>query len=275
MIVVVFAVLFCYRPVPINIPSSENEDYSELQEQVMANFQKPNVPNINVPEKIILCLDVCYDNHKSLYRLGDGTTFTPVNMMKRVLDFFLHSKNAINKKTEFAVIVLKDTEPTWLQNFTSNLKDVINTIDFITPEVCDSETFDFKKLFQLIKQKVEIPEYKDGECIQPPSYVVRMIVMYGRSSCIPTIPQDDVYFTFLKKQLYFYIDILLAHEEECSLYKCEDIYDALQDLDNGYSYVYEVSRNATKIHDCIAKLLAHPLQRPLQKNTDYTFGTKY
>ncbi|KAJ8733459.1 hypothetical protein PYW08_001757 [Mythimna loreyi] len=262
-------------PVTINAPSSENEDFTELQEQVMANFQKPNVPNINVPEKIILCLDVCYDNHKSLYRLGDGTTFTPVNMMKRVLDFFLHSKNAINKKTEFAIIVLKDTEPCWLQNFTSNIKDIVNTIDYINPEECNSETFDFNKLFQLIKQKVEIPEFKDGECIQPPFYVVRMIVMYGRSSCIPIIPQDDVYFNFLKKQLYFYIDILLAHEEECSIYKCEEIYDALQDLDNGYSYVYEVSRNATKIHDCIAKLLAHPLQRPLQKNTDYAFGTKY
>lgn len=257
------------------IASSETEDFSELQEQAMANFQKPNVPNINVPEKIILCLDVCYDNHKSLYRLGDGTTFTPINMMKRVLDFFLYSKNAINKKTEFAIVVLKATEPCWLHNFTSNLKDIINTIDYINPEDCDAETFDFNKLFQLVKQKVEIAEYKEGECIQPPSYVVRMIVMYGRSSCIPIIPQDDAYFNFLKKQLYFYIDILLAHEEECSLYKCEEIYDALQDLDNGYSYVYEVSRNATKIHDCIAKLLAHPLQRPLQKNTDYSFGTKY
>lgn len=262
--------------VPINIPSSDNEDFSELQDQVMANFQKPNVPNINVPEKIILCLDVCYNNHKSLYRLGDGTTFTPINMMKRVLDFFLHSKNAINKKTEFAIVVLKDKEPIWLQNFTSNVKDIVHTIDYnINPEDCDSETFDFKKLFQLIKQKVEIPEFKDGECIQPPSYVVRMIVMYGRSSCIPLIPQDDEYFIFLKKQLYFYIDILLAHEEECNIYKCEDIYDALQDLDNGYSYVYEVSRNATKIHECFAKLLAHPLQRPLQKNTDYAFEAKY
>ncbi|PZC85508.1 hypothetical protein B5X24_HaOG216616 [Helicoverpa armigera] len=261
--------------VPAIIATSANEDFSELQEQVMANFQKPNVPNINVPEKIIFCLDVCYDNNKSLYRLGDGSTFTPINMMKRVLDFFLHSKSAINKKTEYAIVVLKDTEASWVLNFTSHVKDVVNAIDYINPEECTSETFDFKKLFQLIKQKVEIPEYKEGDCILPPSYVVRMIVMYGRSSCIPAIPQDDAYFIFLKKQLYFYIDILLAHEEDCALYKCEEIYDALQDLDNGYSYVYEVSRNATKIHDCIAKLLAHPLQRPLQKNTDYAFGIKY
>ncbi|CAH0605552.1 unnamed protein product [Chrysodeixis includens] len=261
--------------VPASTITAASEDLAELQEQVMSNFQKPNVPNINVPERVILCLDVCYDNHNSLFRLGDGTTFTPINMIKRVLDFFIHSKSAINRRTEFALIVLKDTEACWVQNFTSNLKEIINAIDYLNPEEYSSERFDFKKLFQLIKQKVEIPEYKEGECILPPSNVVRMIVMYGRSNCIPLIPQDDSYFNFLKKQLYFYIDILLAHEEECASYKCEEIYDALQDLDNGYSYVYEVSRNATKIHDCIAKLLAHPLQRPLQKNTDYTFGSRY
>ncbi|XP_075971458.1 BRISC and BRCA1-A complex member 1-like [Anticarsia gemmatalis] len=254
---------------------TRNEDLAELQEQVIANFQKPNVPNVNVPEKIIICLDVCYNNHNSLYHLSDGTTFTPMNMIKRVLDFFLHSKNAINRRTEFALITLKESEPCWVQNFTSNLKELINTIDYINAEECKSETFDLTKLFQMIKQKADIPEYKEGECILPPPHVVRMIVLYGRSNCIPVVAQDDPYFNFLKRQLYFYIDILLAHEENCALYKCVEIYDALQDLDNGYSYVFEVLRNATKIHDCIAKLLAHPLQRALQKNTDYAFGSRY
>lgn len=252
------------------------EDFSELQAQVIANFQKPNVPNVNVPEKIILCVDVCYDNQNSFYLLSDGTTFTPILMVKRVLKFFLYSKNAINKKTEFALVLLKDTEACWVQHFTNNLKDIINAVDGINnSEECTSETFDLTKLFQLIKQKVDIPEYKEVQCILPPPHVVRMIVFYGRSNCIPTVPEDDPYMNFLKRQLYFYIDILLAHEEDCSQYKCVEIYDALQDLDNGYSYVYEVLRNATKIHDCVAKLLAHPLQRPLQKNTDYSFGSRY
>ncbi|KAJ2951884.1 hypothetical protein O0L34_g4134 [Tuta absoluta] len=257
-------------------PSLTNaEEYADLQEQVIANFQKPNLPNVNVPERIVICLDICYDNQNSMYRLGDGTTFSPMNMLKRVLDFFIHSKHAINKRTEFALIVLKDTEPLWIQNFTNNMKDIFATIDYINGEESTQENFDFLKVFQLLKQKIEIPQYKQGECIMPPPYVVRMIVLYGHSNCIPVIPQDDPYFILLKKEVYFYIDILLAHEEDCPIYKCDDIYDALQDLDDGYSYVYEVSRNATKIHDCIAKLLAHPLQRPLQKNSDYSFGSKY
>ncbi|CAK1598560.1 unnamed protein product [Parnassius mnemosyne] len=258
-----------------NMQHHKSEDFSDLRDHVIANFQKPNLPNINVPEKIIICLDICYDNQNSLYRLGDGTTFTPVNMLKRILDFFLYSKHAINKRTEFALLVLKDSEPCWLQNFTNNLKDIISVIDYLNAEESTSEIFDFEKIFQILKQEIQIPEYCQADCILPPPYVVRMIVLYGRSNCVPQIPQDDPYFIYLKKQFYFYTDILLAHEEDCALYKCEEIYDALQDLDNGYSYVYEVSRNATKIHDCVAKLLAHPLQRPLQKNTDYTFGCRY
>ncbi|XP_072940023.1 BRISC and BRCA1-A complex member 1-like [Epargyreus clarus] len=259
-----------------NVPNkSPTGDYGELREQVLANLQKPNVPNVNVPEKIIICLDACYDNPNSLYRLGDGSSFTPINMLKRVLDFFLYSKHAINKKTEFALLILKNNDPCWLHNFTNNVRDIINTIDFVTGEECTAETFEFSRIFDMLEDEIVMPEYNKLQCTLPPPYVVRMVVLYGRSNCIPLIPQQDAYFNFLKKHLYFYIDILLAHEEDCALYKCEEIYDALQDLDDGYSYVFEVSRNATKIHDYIAKLLAHPLQRPLQKNTDYTFGTRY
>lgn len=198
-----------------------------------------------------------------------------MNMIKRVLDFFIYSKHAINKKTEFALLIMKNTETIWVQNFTNNLKEILNSIEHMIPEQSTEETFDLQKVFDILKQKVEIPEYRQDSCILPPSNVVRMIVIYGRSNCFPVVPQDDEYFLFLKKQLYFYIDIVLAHEEECALYKCEEAYDALQDLDNGYSYVFEVSRNAAKIHEFIAKLLAHPLQRPLQKKTDYSFGRKH
>lgn len=259
----------------VNVTNTLETDYEELQKQVIANFQKPNLPNVNVPEKIIICLDVCYDNLNSIFRLGDGTTYTPINMLKRVLDFFIHSKHSINKRTEFALLVMKDTVPCYIQNFTSNTKEIINSIDYVNTEESKSESFDFHKIFEIIKQEIEIPEYKQSECMIPPPYVVRMVVLYARSNCIPLIAEDDPYFNFLKKQLYFYIDILYAHEEDCALYKCEEVYYALQNLDNGYSYVFEVSKNATKIHDCIAKLLAHPLQRPLQKNTDYSFGSRY
>ncbi|CAG4918660.1 unnamed protein product [Colias eurytheme] len=252
-----------------------NDEYTSVREQAIANFQKPILPNVNIPERIIICLDVCCDNQNSLYRLGDGTTFSPINMLKRVLEFFIHSKQAINKRTEFALIILRDADAYLLQNFTCNVKDIINTIDYLHVEDCSSDNFDFKHVFDIIKREIEIPEYKQAECTTPPPYTVRMLILYARSNCVPLIVQEDPYLIFLKMQMYFYMDILFAHEEECNVFKCEEIYDALQDLDNGYSFVFEVSRNAAKIHECIAKLLAHPLQRPLQKNTDYSFGIKH
>ena len=61
-----------------------------------------------------------------------------------------------------------------------------------------------------------------------------------------------------------------------ALYKCcillmsvvlslQEIFDSLCELDSdGLSYVLEVSRNPTRLYDCMAQLLSHPLQRPLQ-----------
>ncbi|XP_053604204.1 BRISC and BRCA1-A complex member 1-like isoform X2 [Plodia interpunctella] len=252
------------------IQISSNNDYTDLQNQVVANLEKPNTANVNIPERIIICLDICCDNN-SLFHLADGTTFTPINMMKRVLDFFVHTKLAINKKTQFAIMFLEQ-DAIWKLDFTSNVKNIFTVIDFVTAEENTADSFDFNGVFQLLKEKAEVPEYKQGESVLVPPYVVRLLLLYGRSNCMPYIPQDNPYFQFLKKQPYFNIDILYAHESDCASHKCAEIFDSLQYLDNGYSYVYEVLRNAAKIHDCAAKLLAHPLQRVLQKNTDYSFA---
>ena len=37
----------------------------------------------------------------------------------------------------------------------------------------------------------------------------------------------------------------------------------------GLSFVLEVSKNPTRLYDCMAQLLPHPLQRPLQKDVEY------
>ena len=50
----------------------------------------------------------------------------------------------------------------------------------------------------------------------------------------------------------------------------QGIFDLLCGLDEGgWSYIFEVSRNATKLHNYFGSLLAHPLQRPAQKDVNY------
>lgn len=242
------------------------EDNQNMQEEMLL---KPNLPNANVPEKIILGIDVCFAEQLTVYRLADGTVYSPINMIKKILEFFVHLKLSINSKTQFALMIMKNDEVMWLTKFTSNIKDIIHNIDSMKAVICTCDTFDFTEMFDLLLQEITIPEYNDDNLLPPP-YIVRCIILYGRSNCIPQIPSNTS-FNLLKSQTYFFIDILLLHDEDCVANNCEKIYDILQNFDNGYSYVFEVSRNATKAHDCMAKLLAHPLQRPLQKNTKYTF----
>jgi len=51
----------------------------------------------------------------------------------------------------------------------------------------------------------------------------------------------------------------------------QSVFQQLCSLDvKGNSYVLEASKNPTKVFDCIAQLLAHPLQRPLQQELNYS-----
>jgi len=51
----------------------------------------------------------------------------------------------------------------------------------------------------------------------------------------------------------------------------QSIFHHLCSLDvKGNSYVLEASKNPTKVFDCMAQLLAHPLQRPLQHDLNYS-----
>ena len=50
----------------------------------------------------------------------------------------------------------------------------------------------------------------------------------------------------------------------------QEIYDLFCALDeNEYGYVLEVSRSTTRLFDHMASLLAHPLQRPRQRDSQY------
>ena len=39
--------------------------------------------------------------------------------------------------------------------------------------------------------------------------------------------------------------------------------------EDGLSYIFEVSKNPTKLYDYMAQLLPHPLQRPTQTDASY------
>ncbi|KAK8729207.1 hypothetical protein OTU49_008675 [Cherax quadricarinatus] len=158
-----------------------------------------------------------------------------------------------------------------LHDFTNNPKEIISELDDIDDALATSHC-DLSLLFDLIAQQISLPSCSNP-AVAPPPCVYRTILLYGRSQCLPQFLEGKGVFTHLIQSPHFFLDVLYMHEAPCDDNKCEGIFDILCGLDeSGWSYVLEVSRNATKLHNHCGSLLAHPLQRPTQKDLRYTLG---
>ncbi|XP_066994041.1 BRISC and BRCA1-A complex member 1 [Anabrus simplex] len=245
-----------------------NDDAAEVVLEDVEKMISRNLPLVNVPEKIIICLDTAQDPDYTPFKLGDGSKYTPLSMIKRVTEIFMKSKHIINAKHEFALIVLQSDSALWLRDFTREPCEIVLALDDVS-ESCPQKSFDLSALFDLIKGHVLLPVIEDPS-ITPPPYVVRVILLYSRSYCLPEFKHGRESFDFLTASQYFTLDTLYIHEDPSENNKCEEIYKVLDDLDEkGFSYVFGVPRKPTILHDTMAKLLAHPLQRPLQKMAHY------
>jgi hypothetical protein len=247
------------------------ETLSNDSEVVSDEVQKiPNryLPAVNVPEKIILCIDLSEDPNYTPFKLGDGTKYAPVYMIKRVAEIFINSKNLINKNHEFALVVLQSDTAVWLRDFTKDPRDIISVLEDIC-ETQQGDVFDLSALFDVIADHVSLPQISEPNATPPP-FVVRVVLLYSRSHCVPKFVHGQESLNLLLSSDYFTLDILYIHEDPSETNKCEEIFSVLDELDDrGFSYVLDVPRNTTKLHDNMAKLLGHPLQRPIQKVAYY------
>ncbi|XP_060243393.1 BRISC and BRCA1-A complex member 1 isoform X3 [Meriones unguiculatus] len=124
------------------------------------------------------------------------------------------------------------------------------------------------------QQKTELPVTENVQTIPPP-YVVRTILVYSRLPCQPQFSLTEP----MKKMFqcpYFFFDIVYIHngaEEKEDEMSWKDMFAFMGSLDTkGTSYKYEVALAgpALELHNCMAKLLAHPLQRPCQTHASYS-----
>uniref|UniRef100_A0A4X2KVL5 BRISC and BRCA1 A complex member 1 n=1 Tax=Vombatus ursinus TaxID=29139 RepID=A0A4X2KVL5_VOMUR len=208
-------------------------------------------PRVNCPEKVIICLDLSEEMSLPKLESFNGSKTNALNVSQKMIEMFVRTKHKIDKCHEFALVVVND-DTTWVSECGRNL---------------DS-------LFNLIQQKIELPVTENVQTIPPP-YVVRTILVYSRPACQAQFAMMEP----IKKMLqcpYFFFDVVYIHngteekEEETSQ---KDTYALFGGLDSkGTSYKYEVSLAgpAVELHNCMAKLLAHPLQRPVQTHASYS-----
>ncbi|XP_042900255.1 BRISC and BRCA1-A complex member 1 [Parasteatoda tepidariorum] len=246
--------------------ASDSQSGSSSKQNVNSSSKYAHlpVPKINCAEKIIFCLDMSSDMEQTPFRLGDGSQHSPLSMVKRTIELFIENKHFISRKHEYSLMVLYENA-TWVREFTNDPKEVIESLEDLS-ETQPCSSCDLASIVTLITGKYEMTLPKKISLLP---CIFRVILIYGRSSCMIHFSDEEAK-EFLVNYPFIYLDIIYIHEPPTDDNKCQEIFEALCDLDaQNKSYIFEVTRNTTKLHNCMAKLLAHPMQRCTQKDASY------
>nr|XP_008537454.1 PREDICTED: BRISC and BRCA1-A complex member 1 [Equus przewalskii] len=211
-------------------------------------------PRVNCPEKVILCLDLSEEMALPKLESFNGSKTNALNVSQKMIEMFVRTKHKIDKSHEFALVVVND-DIAWLSGLTSDPRELCSCLYDLETASCSA--FNLEGLVSLIWALRGRREGNPGVCSDmAPSGVLPLQKMF---QCP-----------------YFFFDIVYIHngsdekEEEMSW---KDMFTFMGSLDTkGTSYKYEVALAgpALELHNCMAKLLAHPLQRPCQSHASYS-----
>lgn len=231
---------------------------------------RSKVPHVNCPEHIILCLDLSPEMKSMSFQCKSFPDSTVFQLVQRSIAIFVKTKSKMNAQHQFSFMVLDD-KASWYKHFTSDVETICSTLNHLYPEeeIQNQNEFQMCDLFEAVHDNITLPLVED--VLLPPPYVVRLVIVYGRSHCMPQVStQAKQVLSSLLESPYFFLDILYVHELPSEINLCKEIYDYFCDMDEEEEgYILEVSRSTTRLFDHMAALLAHPLQRPKQRDTFY------
>ncbi|XP_039891917.1 BRISC and BRCA1-A complex member 1 [Simochromis diagramma] len=229
------------------------------------------VPRVNCPEKVIICLDLSEEMSLPKLESFNGSKTNALNISQKMIEMFVRTKHKIDKRHEFALVVVND-DALWLSGFTSDPRELCSCLYDLETNVCES--FNLEDLLNVIRQKIELPLMENIQTIPPP-YVVRTVLIYSRhAGQLQFNPSEAV--SKMLQSPYFFFDVVYLHngvEEQGDETSWRDNFTSFSNLDSkGMCYRFEVSLGgpAIELHNCMAKLLAHPLQRPFQSHASYS-----
>lgn len=229
------------------------------------------VPRVNCPEKVIICLDLSEEMSLPKLESFNGSKTNALNICQKMIEMFVRTKHKIDKRHEFALVVVND-DALWLSGFTSDPRELCSCLYDLETNVCES--FNLEDLLNVIRQKIELPLMENVQTIPPP-YVVRTVLIYSRhAGQLQFNPSEAV--NKMLQSPYFFFDVVYLHngvDDQGEETSWRDNYTSFCNLDSkGMCYRFEVSLSgpAIELHNCMAKLLAHPLQRPFQSHASYS-----
>ncbi|NWS07466.1 BABA1 protein, partial [Motacilla alba] len=213
----------------------------------------------------IICLDLAEEMAVPKLESFNGCRSNALTVAQKMIEMFVRTKHKIDKSHEFALVVVNN-DATWLSGFTSDPREVCSCLYDLDTVVCQSFSI-------LPQQKVELPVTDNVQTIPPP-FVVRTILVFGRPRCQPHFCGGE----HVKKLLqcpYFFFDVVYIHngldekEDEGSWKDMFGFFGSLDTKGTNYKYEVALAGPALELHNCMAKLLAHPLQRPCQSHACY------
>uniref|UniRef100_A0A671MLQ6 BRISC and BRCA1-A complex member 1 n=1 Tax=Sinocyclocheilus anshuiensis TaxID=1608454 RepID=A0A671MLQ6_9TELE len=219
----------------------------------------------------IICLDL--SEEMSLHKLEsfNGSKTNALNISQKMIEMFVRTKHKIDKRHEFALVVVND-DAMWLSGFTSDPRELCSFLYDLETNVCES--FNLEDLLNVILQKIELPQMENIQTIPPP-FVIRTLLIFSRHAGMLQFNPSDAAKKMLQSP-YFFFDVVYLHngtEEQTEDTSWKDVYASFSELDSkGMCYRFEVSLcgPAIELHNCMAKLLCHPLQRPFQSHASYS-----
>eukprot|EP01135_Chromosphaera_perkinsii_P007794 Nk52_evm1s1006 gene=Nk52_evmTU1s1006 len=267
----------------------------------MSTTREPDVENYPLPrncmERIVFCIDISSfaEEPLSLQRSDHNDTESSkskLDWVKSVVFKFVIMKLAMYPDCdEFAVAFLTD-KVVWLSDFTKNLDLLESILDqFSTTERYESA--DIGNIYKLIEEKAE-PGFFNEEAtdISQIDCVYRAILMYSRPFELQENISGDSEVKQTKRRMLnsrkFFIDgIVLLGDVDPEI--GQSIFDSMTNIELDWEggeeesgkeednveivepvscyegrafYFYSVSTSPKRLHNYMAMLLAHPLQRP-------------
>lgn len=259
-----------HAPSTNNSRNRKKDNVKKMQGSVRAVSKVLKPPSINCPEKIVICLDLSAEIESTLFSSRAGDKFSGLELAKQSIKMFVMHKSQMNPNHEFALLGFHD-EAVMVHKMTKRVKNLLNTLEDCEMSSQSTEPLNMAQMFETIRESVDLPEIGQNVEKLPPPYIVRVLMVYGRSHSVPEA-MDSLAQKELESSPYFFTDVLYIHEPLSEENSCEEVFDALCQLDHReMAYIFEVSRY-TPILNCAAKLLAHPLQRPRQLEAAYKIG---
>ncbi|KAJ0032762.1 hypothetical protein NQD34_002843 [Periophthalmus magnuspinnatus] len=234
------------------------------------------VPRVNCPEKVIICLDLSEEMSLPKLESFNGSKTNALNISQKMIEMFVRTKHKIDKRHEFALVVVND-DALWLSGFTSDPRELCSCLYDLETNVCESFTCPYIPTYffnTCSRQKIELPMTENVQTIPPP-YVIRTVLIYSRQAGPLQFNPSEAVSKMLQSP-YFFFDVVYLHngmDEQGDETSWRENYTSFCNLDSkGMCYRYEVSLcgPAIELHNCMAKLLSHPLQRPFQSHASYS-----